>query len=214
MFGFGKKEKKVESVPAPLGFRVGAAVTLTELDFKLMGPLLAFDFPGSTHMIKARGFIDFGYGIHIHRFYSDEPGVVFQVVTENGNDDENVTEIKLLVNTPYFPASKGEWEQLLGKQGGIGEFFFEYEGRNYSRVWVEDSEEKVDPIEVSETIGSETGEEYKERKLMLYGRFLQEDDDGDNPIEWLQISAVDSGDAASIDFELGVDLTEGDFEVM
>ena len=52
---FRKKTINEAETFKPLGFRIGAAVELDSLDWRLLESVSKFKFPGGTHIITAHG---------------------------------------------------------------------------------------------------------------------------------------------------------------
>lgn len=207
-----RKAPVLPSYPEPLGFRIGAAITLDSLEFRVLADKLTMKFPGETQIINAYGQIDMGGGTMVHRFYTTDD-CMFQITTENG--DDNIKEVKLFVpHDEVFPATEEEWDFWIGQDGLLGDTEFELQDEtNFFRAWFEDSDFNVDPVEFDETVvtDKETGESFLiEHKAMLYARWI---DDAEETAEWLLISAEDTGDGASVELMLGVDITENGFSV-
>lgn len=208
-----RKTDPLPEFPQPLGFRIGAVVTLDSLDFRLLASKLKMNFPGNTHIIVAYGRIDMDSRTTIHRFYTKDE-VIFQLSTEGSND--NVTEIKLLVpHDIVYPGSHEEWAAWVDPINGmIGSVGFELQdGTEFTRAWFEDTDNHVQPVEFNETVVvNEKGDTYLiEHKAMMYARWM---DDNEENVEWLLISAEDTGETAHIELNLGMDFSESSFEVV
>lgn len=207
-----RKAPELPTYPSPLGFRIGAAVTLDDLEFRALGDKLRMEFPGGTQIIEAYGKIEMGDGIIVHRFYTTDDAM-FQITTDGG---DNVDEVKLFVAyDTVFPASGEEWGFWVDEtEGVIGDPEFEIkDGTNFTRAWFEDSEGHVPMVDVEETVvtNAETGESFLvEHGMMLYARWV---DDSEEMAEWLLLGVEDTGESASVELMLGVDLDESSFDV-
>lgn len=209
---FRKKKVNEEETFKPLGFRIGAAIELDSLDWKLMEAYSVFKFPGGTHMITSHGTMTLLGDTIIHRFYTADK-IFFQMVETNGVVEES------RVFSPIdsvFPSSAEDWAFWVSDDPMIGQLQFTLkDGTVYDRAWFEDEEDAVSPVELEESLvyNNEGDALLIEHKAMQYGRFLS-DDETDNTVEWLLVQAEDRGEDASIEIYVGTDLSETEFTVM
>lgn len=221
-----KKAPEIPLYPSPLGFRIGAAIDLDTLELRMLADKLNFDPPNETQIIASYGRVDMGDGTVLHRFYSTDD-VMFQVTTVGGNDDEHVDEIKMFVTyDSIYPASDDDWEFWIHPdEGVIGDAEFEIkDGTVFARAWFEDTSNHATPIEYTEKIvtcydkydeDDDDDNDHEttvvvEHRAMLYYRWI---DEAEETAEWLFIDAEDTGNGASIELLIGVDLSENSFEV-
>ena len=114
------KQGKDDELDTPLNFRIGAAVDIDTLPFRMHEKDLHIELPEESILIVAQGFIDLGDGSYVHRYYAGDDTMI-QVMTVNGTEDQHVEEITLYV--PYqsfYPDSAGEWAQWTEKGGKLG----------------------------------------------------------------------------------------------
>lgn len=206
------KTPKLPKYDEPLGLRIGAAVTLKALDFKILGEQLKTVFPGETLIVKKYGMATMDGKVKLHFFYTDTDAVI-RVTTEN----DEVKEINLfhLLDSVY-PSDEDDWDMWIGEEGLIGDPLFTLvDGTEYERVLFEDSDKHVDPLSYQETISVDietTGSDYLvEHESMLYARFVDKEE---TVIEWLVVDAIDTGESAQINIMPGVTLDEIMFEVV
>lgn len=190
------------------GFRVGGAVELNSLDWRLLKDTVNLEFPGGTHIITARGEIRLDNTVTVYRFYTEED-VFFQIVL----DGERVDEVRVFrTHDSVYPTSDDDWSFWIKDDPMIGQAQFETKnGTPYDRAWMEDQEGTVMPVEYTETMYAAGDQKLAiiEHRAMLYGRWINDDN-----VEWLLVSAEDRGDAASVELYLGKDLSETEYSVV
>jgi len=206
-----KKKPTPKCIPSPLGLHLGGVVELDRLTFRAIEEDLQVIIPESAMIIAAYGSIDLGDGVTAHRFY-DEEGQMLEVVTQTS---KNTEEVRFFV--PFdsvYPASEEEWDFWLGDDGLIGYPSFETkEGVEYLRLWFQNTNDRVEPVELEENIITRDFERESicvEYQCMSYGRYIGNTD----KVEYLQLSFEDTGNEASIELMLGLDLTKEDFQVI
>jgi len=205
-----KKNPKPKHIPSPLGLRLGCVVEFDRLAFRAIEEELQVIIPESTMIISAYGAINLGDGVTAHRFY-DEEGQMLEVT----QTIENTEEIRFFV--PFdsiYPATEEEWDFWLGDDGLIGYSSFKTKDEiEYLRLWFQNSDDRVEPVELEENIITRDVENESicvEYQTMLYGRYIGETD----KVEYLQLSFEDIGSEASIELMLGIDLIKEDFQVI
>ncbi|MHA2936694.1 YjfK family protein [Vibrio sp. RC27] len=109
-----KKEQKTqpESAPEVLGMRLGGAIELDDLKFRLIEDSLTIEGAARTQLIKAVGVVELDGQTRLLRYYTDDDGY-FQVL-QNGTTDADIVEVKLV----YFYETKPidtdtQWEAWL-----------------------------------------------------------------------------------------------------
>jgi len=206
-----KKKQRPQHIPSPLGLRLGGVVEFDRLAFRAIEDELQVIIPESSMIIEAYGSVDLGDGVTAHRFY-DVEGQMLEVVTQAS---KNLEEIRFFV--PFdslYPASEDEWDFWLGEDGLIGYPTFQTkDGIEYIRLWFQNSDDRVEPVELEENILTRDFEKESicvEYQCMSYGRYIGNTD----KVEYLQLSFEDTGNEASIELMLGIDLKKEDFQVI
>ena len=206
-----KKNPKPKHISAPWDLRLGGIVEFDRLPFRAIEDELQVIIPESAMIIAAYGSIDLGEGVTAHRFY-DAEGQMLEVVTQKGKD---IKEVRFFV--PYdsiYPASEEEWDFWLGDDGLIGyPSFMTKENVEYLRLWFQNSNERVEPVELEENIITRDFEKESicvEYQCMSYGRYIGNTD----KVEYLQLSFEDTGNEASIELMLGLDLKKEDLQII
>jgi hypothetical protein len=219
MFDFFKKAVRAkfssELVPAPpnafpLGLRVGGAVSIDALPFRVLGSELLFELPAGHQMVEARGYIDLGQGAVLHRFYLSDDAFV-QVNTQAGV----LEELKLFqfAETKH-PNTRAALEAWLKEGSELGRDRLTLKGKEFFRVWGDQNARYSPPIVFDEKV-------YKQNPLtadyevthfaMLYERSIS----GSERMEYLLVSVEDSGpNDFCVVFSLGVDISPADLEVV
>ncbi|UGA55337.1 YjfK family protein [Vibrio sp. VB16] len=114
---FKKKEQQPEALSAPevLGMRLGGAIELDDLKFRLIEEYLTIEGAARTQLIKAVGEVKLDGQTRLLRFYTDDDGY-FQVL-QNGKTDADVTEVKLVYFYETKPVdSDKQWEHWLATE--------------------------------------------------------------------------------------------------
>lgn len=195
-----------EELDTPLNLRIGAAVDIDTLPFRMHEEDLHIKLPEETMLIVAQGFIDLGDGSYAHRYYAGNDTMI-QVMTVNGTEDQHVEEITLYV--PYkslYPDSAGEWAQWTEKGGKLGAASYRMDdGTEYKRIWFDTTDGYAEPVQFRECVYEDPdSDEYREnfQKSMLYGRNLT---DGKRN-EYLLLSVESYGAEETVELFIGVDL--------
>ncbi|WP_028023344.1 YjfK family protein [Enterovibrio calviensis] len=209
MFSWLKKNKVTPapeaSAPEVLGLRLGGAIELDDLKFRLMEPVLAIEQASRTQIIKAVGEVELDTQTRLVRFYTDDDGY-FQVL-QSGTNDADVTEVKLF----YFYESKpvdteSAWNDWIDNK--IVQPQWDLDGMTYEKVW-----DNTKPVAMTEKTWAEDGStSTTDQFIMVYER-----EAGDDIFESLLVSGeeiISSGRAEhAIVLSTGIPLTPTDFSV-
>lgn len=171
------KQSEDDELDTPLNLRIGAAVDIDTLPFRMHEDALHFKLPEETMLIVAQGFIDLGDGSYVHRYYAGDDTMI-QVMTVNGTEDQHVEEITLYVPyQSYYPDSVGEWAQWTEKGGKLGAASYRMDdGTEYKRIWFDTTDGYAEPVQYKEFVYEDPeSDECREnfQKAMLYGRNLE-----------------------------------------
>src|SRR5690606_33931820 len=124
-----------------------------------------------------------------------------------------IDDIKLFVfDETRTPSNHASFEQWLGEESLIGRQTVEHRGRTFVRGWGDEGQSKVPPVAFDESVYTEadtvpayTVNDY----CMLYERPV----DDTQRMEYLLISAEQTGDEYCVVFSVGVDISEADLEI-
>lgn len=190
----------------PLGLRLGAAVDIDTLPLRMHADELHVDLPEETKLIVAQGFVDLGDDTYAHRYYAADDTMI-QVLTARGVEDEHVEEITLYVPyESYYPSSPTEWAQWTGDKGKLRAPSYRLDDETvYGRIWFDDSDDHVDPVEFTEKVYDDPEAEQARsihQKVMLFGRNLE----AGKKNEYL-LAAIETHDGeTTVELMIGVDL--------
>ncbi len=205
---FKKKEPQPETpnVPEVLGLRLGGAVELDDLKFRLIEEQLTIEGAARTQLINAVGEVTLDSQTRVLRFYTDDDGY-FQVL-QNGRTDEGVMEVKLV----YFYETKpvdtdAAWEQWLEKDLLLPTR--DLDGQTFEKVW-----ENERPVAMTEKTWLEDGSVSEtDQFVMVYER-----EAGPDLYEGLQVIAeekIENNQAErSVVLSTSVDVSPTDFRVV
>ena len=190
----------------PLGLRLGAAVDIDTLPLRMHADELHVDLPEETKLIVAQGFVDLGDDTYAHRYYAADDTMI-QVLTARGVEDEHVEEITLYVPyESYYPSTPKEWAQWTGDNGKIGAPSYRLDDETvYGRIWFDDTDDHVDPVEFTEKIYDDPEAEQARsihQKVMLFGRNLE----AGKKNEYLLVAVETHDGETTVELMLGVDL--------
>jgi hypothetical protein len=195
-----------DELPTPLGLRIGAAVDIDTLPFRMNADDLHVELPDETILIVAQGFVDLGDDAYVHRYYGEDDTMI-QVLTVNGVEDQHVEEITLYV--PYksiYPGSEGEWAQWTAKGGKIGAPTYRFDdGTEYERIWFDTTPGYAYPVVFTEEICEDAESEEANdvvQQAMLFGRNLEEGKKN----EYLLITVEAYEGEKTVELMVGVDL--------
>ncbi|WP_407332865.1 YjfK family protein [Enterovibrio sp. 27052020O] len=209
MFSWLKKNKVTpppeDSAPEVLGLRLGGAIELDDLKFRLMEPVLAIEQASRTQIIKAVGEVKLDAQTRLVRFYTDDDGY-FQVL-QSGTSDADVSEVKLF----YFYESKpvdtdAAWNDWINNK--IVQPHWQLDGMTYEKVW-----DNTKPVAMTEKTWAEDGSiSTTDQFIMVYER-----EAGEDIFESLLVSGeeVISGGRAehAVVISTGIHLSPTDFTV-
>ncbi len=211
-FNRKKTEAKEPPLPSPFNLRLKAGVDIDPIPFAMIRDKLHFTLPAETQIVEAQGKVDLGGGAYLSRYYTCDDAFI-QVNTTGGFDEQHVDDIKLFVfEETITPATQAEWEAWTGKESKIGDETFTFNGVEYGRVWMAQSEGSIVPVEFEEEVTNliENESPYTVVHLaMLYERLIPEIE----RYEYLLVSAEHTHSDANIVLSLGVDLDPQAFVV-
>lgn len=196
----------------PLGLRIGAAVEIDTLRFRMLADQLKFDLPSDTLFITAFGRVDLGDGSIVLRYYTDAH-TMFQVLCVGGESDANVEEVTLYVPyTSFYPEGQA-WRDWEGENGRLGQSAYRLDdGTEYERIWFSDQPGRASPVRFQEQITHDDGTTVLVgQEVMLYGRQLGETASNG---EYLLLAIEQHEDGRSVEAMLGVDMDRGMFSVI
>lgn len=199
-------DKDEDTLATPLGLRLGAAVDIDTLPLRMNADELHIDLPEETKLIVAQGFVDLGDDAYVHRYYAGDDTMI-QVLTNSGVADEHIGEVTLYVpHKSFYPATAEEWARWTGKGGRLGAPSYRLDdGTEYARIWFDDVDGHVDPVEFTEKIYDDP-EADKARvvaqKVMLFGRNLE----AGKKNEYLLLAVEAYDGETTVELMVGVDL--------
>ena len=200
------KSAQKEELDNPLNLRIGAAVDIDTLPYRMHEQALHIDLPTETMLIVAQGYVDLGDDSHVHRYYAKDDSMI-QVLTVNGAEDEHVEEVTLYVPfQSHYPSTEGEWAQWTTNSGKLGAKSFKIDdGTEYDRIWFDTTDGYAEPVQFREYIYEDPeSDDCKEnyQTVMLYGRNL-----GDETKNEYLLMAIESyGKEKTVELYIGVDI--------
>jgi len=201
-------EPRAPSALDSLRLRRGGFVTVDPLPFRMLGERLLFSPPEAGQRIETIGKVDLGAGAMLHRYYLSGDAWI-QVNTTAGQIDD----IKLFAfDDTKNPSNRAAFERWLGSDSQIGRRELAYRGRTFRRVWGEEGDEQAPPVAFAEEVYSDSDHvpAYRtEHYCMLYEREVE----GADRMEYLLVSAEETGDDYVVVFSLGVDISSADLQV-
>ncbi|ATF08754.1 YjfK family protein [Candidatus Enterovibrio altilux] len=170
MFNWLKKRTPALEASAPevLGLRLGGAIELDDLKFRLIEPILTIDQVSRIQIIKAVGEVRLDAQTRLIRFYTDDDGY-FQVL-QSGINDLDVNEVHLF----YFYESKpvntdAVWNDWITNK--IVQPYWNLNGITYEKVW-----DNTQPVAMTEKTWAEDGStSTTDQFIMVYERKAGED---------------------------------------
>ena len=199
------KESKI-AVPSPLNLRLGCAVELDFLPWKMLGEQLCCALPEGLQIIEAAGFVDLGAGASLCRFYTSEDGFI-QISSTGGYEAQHIDDIKFFVFTQtHNIASQSGVNLWVSDDGLIGKTQFRLDGAIYQRVWDEAVPDAIEPVRFTETVYNRDSAIVTydvDHLAMLYQRSVSDDQRCEYLLASLEFSAEDEATAV---VSLGVDL--------
>ncbi len=184
---FGKKKEPVKvQTPTVMGLRLGGSFEIDSLLLKLeVGQFVAQGIT-PTQIIKSVGLVDLD-GTWLFRFYTDDDAFL-QVVTEGGQGEEDVVDVKLFhfYDTQDI-SSERVWNELLKRK--IGRPTYDLEGRTFERVWTSADDYHNPVLMVEKTYEADGSFSETDQFTMLFDRPV-----GEEQVETLFLSAEETED--------------------
>lgn len=210
---FSWLKKKIENAPPPtqdlppevIGLRLGGAIELDDLKFRLMEPFLTIEQATRTQLIKAVGEVKLDAQTRLLRFYTDDDAYV--QVLQSGSTDADVTEVKLFYFFETKPIdTQASWDDTLKNK--IVQPECTLNGFTFEKVW-----DNVHPVAMTEKTWAEDGStSTTDQFVMVYERQA-----GEDVFESLLVSAeeviLDGRAERCIVLSTGVTLSQTDFLV-
>ncbi len=220
MFGFLKKahrarkeEARVGAAPLapfePLGLRRTGFVTIDRLPYQVHQGAFLFSPPEDAQRIDARGRVDLGASCELHRFYLTDDAFIQVGTTAKAIDDVKA----FIYHDTKSVSTQAGFERWLGEESMIGRGSIDYHGKMFTRVWGDEDQEKIPPVTFDEAVftDSDSVAEYEVNHFcMLYEREATET----GRMEYLLISAEQTGNDYCVVFSVGVDITEADLKIV
>lgn len=217
------KERETIDKDLPLGFRLGAIVTLDQSDFIINRDKLAFESPGEEHYVKAWSEFQI-QDTKFYRFYLLGKENEAQSIIEVAMIDGKAEDVKLLQNeVEIMPETSDDWDIWLNKDNGmIGDHVFssfENEGTpeetsiDYFNQWGEEGQ-RINPIQFTEKIFLDRYGDNTEEVITtgcLYARPISEDEE---TVEYMMVGQEEMDEDAYVRVLIGVNIGEGDIKVV
>lgn len=133
-----KSKEDVPQLPqskAPLDLRMKALVSMDSTFSMLTNGVSNVQGFGTDQEVCAKGVIDLGQGVRVHRFYLEDDVYMLQVRTSGG--DVNFVEEVILFNYESLVTinSQEELARIAGKGSLIGLPTYQLGERTYQRMW-------------------------------------------------------------------------------
>lgn len=205
----GRQPPEAPGSALPLGLRLGAVVTFDHLPFKMLGNATLLELPTAPQTVEARGVVDLGEGLLLHRFYLTDD-LFLQVALRGGR----VEQIKLF---QFFdtvtPGSRNALQAWLQPGSRLGAAHYEVGGKSFVRCWGEEGDDYAPPVAFEETVYKK--EEEADYDLTHYAMLYERDMPGTDRSESLLIAVEDSGpNDYCIVTSIGLDLSPADLEIV
>jgi hypothetical protein len=207
--------KPKDTAPFPLGARLGGAVSIDSMPFRLAGDAFGFECPQSPQIIEAIGAIDLGEGSRLHRLYLTDDAFVQIPTSGDADNNRSVGDVSLFVYVDSIsPANQEAFRDWVAPGSLLGAATYTYAGREYRRVWGESADVRwTPPVAFDENVYKRTAES-SDYGLSLYSMLYEREVEGADRNELLLVAAEDSGpNTFSISVALGVPLGAADFEI-
>lgn len=191
-----------------LHLRLGAFVTLDTLAFRLHRDALLFAPPEGGQRVETYGHVDLGATAALHRYYFTDDAWLQVNITAN-----QIDELKLWIfHDTQAPGTRAAFDRWLEPGSRLGGALIDYAGRQFRRVWGDADAAWVPPVRFVEAVYNDTTASaayHTVHHAMLYEREVPEAE----RMEYLLISAELTGDDYVIVYNIGVDVTEADFQI-
>jgi hypothetical protein len=188
-------------------FRVGMTLTLDPTPFILAGDGIKAKLPregsSGTISVSAVGTLTCG-DLRLTRLYVGDGGEFLQLwVDQSGG----VAECRFFSRLDQeVPADEATWGVWLNEENGLIGWpqFQTLDGKLYDRQWAPGSN-RIEPREFAESAATATGTARRSLRAMLYAAATGLADPAPAS-EYLMVSAVEEGEQAWVDLEVGIDL--------
>lgn len=169
---FAKKDKTEEPVligPAVMGLANGSSFTIDALEIKMLSDQLNFELPESDIIIAYVSQIQLDHNSMLYRFHAND-NMFLQVITEGGNKEEHIQDIKLYnIYESFIVDDVDEWNDAIENNIVLEEF--QLGEQTYSPVW-----DASNPVEMAEKVFMPDGTMFERTNYcMLYEREVQTD---------------------------------------
>lgn len=216
------KEREAIDKDLPLGFRLGAMVTLDQSDFIINRDKLKFESPGTEHIVKAWSEFEI-FDTKFYRFYllgkENESESIIEVAVVDGKPEE----VKLLLNeVELMPADENEWEAWLGSDGMIGDHIFESIDNEdtpeevvttYWTQWGEENQ-RITPIQFTEKIFLDRYGDNVEDVVTTGALYARPVDEEEKTLEYMMVGQEELDNDAYVRILIGMNIGEGDIKVV
>lgn len=212
---FGLFEKKETPAPPstgpqlPMGFRLGAAVAIDNLPFRLHADAYGFKPPAGDQFVEAVGKVDLGGGSHLHRFYLTDDAWV-----QVGTTGDTVDDAKLFAFAETkTPGSRSDFVAWVEEGSQLGNRELSFGGYTYLRVFGDEAAQWAPPIVYDESVThTKSSDDFDlTHYSMLFQRELAF---SAGKFEYLWVSAEDySPTEFLVVFSVGVDITTADLTI-
>lgn len=204
-------EASIAGIDLPLGLRLGGAIAIDPLIFKVAAQKLGFEGHEGHSTIEAYGMVDLGGGAALHRFYLSDDAWL-QVKTTSGQVDELMY---FVFHETINPPTSSSFKIWVQNGSPIGTHLQRVKDRDYFRVWgdTQDLLSWAPPIVFDEAVykGRPAVKSYAlTHYAMLYQREVPDMD----RVEALLISAEDYGPTEfCVVYSLGINVTTADLTI-
>lgn len=215
MSWFDRDNKPKNTRTFPLGARLGGAVTIDSMPFRLAGEAFGFECPSNPQIIEAIGEIDLGEGSHLHRLYLSDDAFLQIPTNGEANNHRSVGDVSLFVYVDSIsPANQAAFRDWVSSGSLLGAATYTHGGREYRRVWGESADVRwTPPVAFDENVYKRTADTV-DYGLSVYSMLYEREVEGADRNELLLVAAEDSGpNTFCISIALGVPLGAADFEI-
>ncbi len=214
MFDFLKRSSKSEhrnETPQILGIKLGGALEINSLKFKILEPLLTCENIAKLQLIQAVGVVKLDQNNHIVRYYTDDDGFI-QIVLSGGMTDNHINDVKLwyFFDTQAINSDQ-QWETALNHE--ISQQQYRLDEEIFTRYWNDTNNNP--PVAMTEITYSEDDQSSEtDQFIMLYNRPLENGEE-----EFLMVSGEESENhneqlERCIVTSTGINLSSADFTIV
>jgi hypothetical protein len=135
LFSSKKEEPQVPQITHPLGLTLRSLVSM-DGGFSMLtnGSSKVRGF-GPNQSVCAKGVINLGQGVNLHRFYLEEDEFMLQVKTSGGADNYVDEVILFNYDSLVSISTEAEMNRLAGRGSLIGLPTYEFGEQRYERMW-------------------------------------------------------------------------------